>query len=35
MEHRRGEPGDALSGGYTSDPARAEDSSIIAEPGEC
>ena len=33
-EHCRGEPGSALSGGYASDSAKAEDSSIVDEPGE-
>ena len=33
-EHYRGEPGSALSGGYEPDPAKAEGSSIVDEPGE-
>ena len=33
-EHRRGEPGNALPGGYALDSAKAEDSSIVDEPGE-
>ena len=33
-EHCRGEPGSSLSGGYTSDSAKAEGSSIVDEPGE-
>ena len=33
-EHCRGEPGSALSGGYASDSAKAEGSSIVDEPGE-
>ena len=32
-EHCRGEPGSALSGGYTPDSAKAEGSSIVDEPG--
>ena len=31
----RGEPGNALSGGYAPDSARLEGSSIVGEPGEC
>ena len=34
-EHCCGEPGSALSGGYASDSAKAEGSSIVDEPGEC
>ena len=34
-EHRRGEPGSALSGGYTPDSAKVEGSPIVDEPGEC
>ena len=34
-EHCRGEPGNALLGGYASDSARAEGSSIVDEPREC
>ena len=34
-EQRPGEPGSALSGGYASDSAKAEGSSIVDEPGEC
>ena len=30
----RGEPGNALSGGYAPDSAKAEGSSIVDEPGE-
>ena len=33
-EHCRGEPGSALSGGYTPDSAKAEGSSTVDEPGE-
>ena len=33
-EHCRGETGSALSGGYASDSAKAEGSSIVDEPGE-
>ena len=33
-EHCRGEPGIALLGGYATDSAGAEGSSIIDEPGE-
>ena len=33
-EHCRGEPGSSLSGGYAPDSAKAEDSSIVDEPGE-
>ena len=33
-EHCRGEPGSALSGGYTPDLVKAEGSSIVDEPGE-
>ena len=29
-----GEPGSALSGGYAPDSAKAEDSTIVDEPGE-
>ena len=35
MEHCRGEPGSALSGGCAPDLARVEGSSIVDEPGEC
>ena len=31
----RGEPGSALSGGYTPDSAKAEGSSIVDERGKC
>ena len=34
-EHCREEPGIALSGGYATNSARAEGSSIVDEPGEC
>ena len=34
-EHCRGEPGTTLSGEYALDSARAEESSIVDEPGEC
>ena len=34
-EHCRGEPDNALSGGYAPDSAKAEGSSIVHEPGEC
>ena len=34
-EHCHGKPGSALSGGYASDSARAEGSSIVDELGEC
>ena len=34
-EHYRKEPGGALSGGYASDSAKAEGSSIMDKPGEC
>ena len=34
-EHCRGESGSSLSGGYAPDSARAEESSIVDEPGEC
>ena len=34
-EHCRGEPGSVLSGGYASDSATAEGSSIVDEPGDC
>ena len=34
MGHRHGEPSNALLGGYASDSARAEGSSIVDEPGE-
>ena len=34
-EHCRGECGSALSGGYASDSAKVEGSSIVDEPGEC
>ena len=33
-EHCRGEPGSALSGGYAPDSTKAENSSIVDEPGE-
>ena len=33
-EHCRGEPGDALSGGYAPNPVKAKGSSIVDEPGE-
>ena len=33
-EHCRREPGSALSGGYEQESAKAEDSSIVHEPGE-
>ena len=33
-EHCRGEPGSALSGVCAPDSAKAEDSSIVGEPGE-
>ena len=33
-EHCRREPGSSLSGGYVPDSAKAEDSSIVDEPGE-
>ena len=34
-EHCGGEPSSALSGGYAPDSAKAENSSIVDEPGEC
>ena len=33
-EHGRGEPGSALSGGYAPDSSKAEDRSIVDEPGD-
>ena len=34
-EHCRGKPGNALSGGYAPDSAKAEGRSIVDDPGEC
>ena len=34
-EHCRGEPGNALSGEYAPDSAKAEGRSIVDEPREC